>query len=153
LRAGDYCAATAGSIHGSAYSEGGCTFILTTSEPEKLEAWDAPGSQTGLVFVRASEGAWKNGPSQGVAIKPIFSDPARDTQTALVKMHAGARLPRHRHLTAEQFYMLEGDGHVADHVLHAGDFYQVAAGSVHDVTYTEAGCVFLLIASRAEILG
>ena len=49
--------------------------------------------------------------------------------------------------------MLEGDGHVAGHVLHAGDFSQTAAGSVHDATYTEGGCVFLLIASHVEILG
>jgi hypothetical protein len=52
----------------------------------------------------------------------------------------------------EQFYMLQGDGHVAGHVLHAGDFYRTAAGSAHDVTYTEAGCVFLLLASRVEVL-
>jgi anti-sigma factor ChrR (cupin superfamily) len=153
LRARDYCAATAGTVHGSTHSESGCTFLLATSEPEKLEARDAAGSLAGLVFVRASEGTWKGGPSEGVAIKPLFSDPARDTQTALVRMRPGARLPRHRHLTAEQFYMLEGDGHVADYVLRAGDFYQTVAGSIHDVTYTEGGCVFLLIASRAEILG
>lgn len=154
LQARDYCAATAGSIHGRTYSEGGCTFILTTSEPEKFpEAWGSTGSQAGLVFVRASEGAWQDGPTDGVAIKPIFSDPARHTMTALVQMRAGARLPRHRHVTTEQFYMLEGDGHVAGHVLHAGDYYQTAAGSVHEVTYTEGGCVFLLIASRAEVLG
>jgi hypothetical protein len=49
-------------------------------------------------------------------------------------------------------YMLEGDGHVAGHVLYSGDFYETPAGSVHDVTYTEEACVFLLIASRAEML-
>jgi quercetin dioxygenase-like cupin family protein len=153
LRAGDYCAATAGTIHGGAYSQDGCAFILVASEPERLpEGSKAPGSQAGLVFVRASEGTWRDGPTDGVAIKPIFSDPARETYTSLVRMRAGARLPRHRHLTTEQLYMLEGDGHVAGHVLGPGDYYQIAAGSVHDVTHTEGGCIFLLIASRVEIL-
>jgi quercetin dioxygenase-like cupin family protein len=69
-----------------------------------------------------------------------------------VKHLAGARLPRHRHLTAEQVYMLEGDGHVAGHMLGPGDYYQMPAGSVHEVSYTEGGCIFLLIASRVEIL-
>jgi quercetin dioxygenase-like cupin family protein len=153
LRAGDYCAAMAGTIHSSPYSRDGCTFILMASAPELLpEAWDAPGSQAGLAFVWASKAAWRDGPTEGVAVRPIFSDPARATQTALVRMRPGARQPRHRHLTAEQVYMLEGDGHVAGHVLGPGDYYHMPAGSMHDVTYTEGGCTFLLIASRVEIL-
>jgi hypothetical protein len=48
--------------------------------------------------------------------------------------------------------MLQDDGHVAGHVLQVGDFYQMAAGSIHDVAYTQAGCVFLLLASRVEVL-
>jgi hypothetical protein len=48
--------------------------------------------------------------------------------------------------------MIEGDGHVAGHVLGPGDYYQMPAGSVHESSYTEDGCTFLLIASRAEIL-
>ena len=153
LRAGDYCAAIAGTIHGSTNSQDGCTFILIASEPERLsEASDAAGSQEGLVFVRASEGVWRDGPSDGVAMKPIFSDPARRAYTSLVRMRPGARLQQHRHLTTEQVYMIEGDGHVAGNVLGPGDYYQMPAGSVHEVSYTEGGCTFLLIASRVEIL-
>jgi quercetin dioxygenase-like cupin family protein len=128
-------------------------FILIASAPERLpEASDVAGSQAGLVAVRASEGAWRDGPTDGVAIKPIFSDPARKAYTSLVRMRPGASLPRHRHLRTEQVYMIEGDGHVAGHVLGPGDYYQMPTGSVHAVSYTEAGCIFLLIASRVEIL-
>jgi quercetin dioxygenase-like cupin family protein len=153
LRAGDYCAAMVGTIHGSTYSQDGCTFILIASEPERLsEASDAAESHEGLVFVRALEGLWSDGPTDGVTMKLIFSDPARQAYTSLVRMRPGARLPRHRHLTTEQVYMIDGDGHVADHVLGPGDYYQMPAGSVHEVSYTEGGCTFLLIASRVEIL-
>jgi quercetin dioxygenase-like cupin family protein len=48
--------------------------------------------------------------------------------------------------------MLEGGGHVAGHGLGPGDYYHMPAGSVHEVSYTEGGCSFLLIASRVEIL-
>jgi quercetin dioxygenase-like cupin family protein len=101
-----------------------------------------------LVFVRALEGVWRDGLTDGIAIKPIFSDPARRAYTSLMRMRPGDRLPRHRHLTTEQVYKIEGDGHV----LGPGDYYQMAAGSVHEVSYTEGGCTFLLIASRVELL-
>jgi quercetin dioxygenase-like cupin family protein len=154
LRAGDYCAAIAGTIHGSTYSQDGCTFILSASEPERLsETSGIAGSQEGLVFVRGSEGVWRAGPTDGVAVKRIFSDPARQAYTSLVRMRPGARLPRHRHLTMEQLYMIDGDGHVAGQVLGPGDYYQMPPGSVHESSYTDGGCTFLLIASRAEILG
>ena len=154
LREGDYCAAIAGTIHGGTYSQDGCTFILIASAPERLpEASDVAGSQADLLVVRASEGAWRDGPTDGVAMKPIFSDPACQAYTSLVRMRPGARLPRHRHLTTEQVYMIEGDGDVAGHVLGPWDYYQMPAGSVHEVSYTEGGCAFLLIASRVEILG
>jgi quercetin dioxygenase-like cupin family protein len=62
-------------------------------------------------------------------------------------------LPPHRHRAAEQLYMLAGDGHVSGEVLGPGDFYRVAAGTVHEATRTEGGCTFLLLASSAEIIG
>jgi anti-sigma factor ChrR (cupin superfamily) len=153
LRAGDFCAVLGGSHHGSVYSAEGCLFLLMASERDEAIADEEAGApQSDLVCVRASEGSWVEGPTAGVAAKPLFSDPVRQTMTALVRMQAGARLPRHRHVTPEQFYMLEGDGHVAGQVLQPGDYYRIAADTVHDLTFTEGGCVFLLISSRIEIL-
>jgi hypothetical protein len=46
LRAGDYCAAIAGSIYGRSQSKDGCTFIYTGAEPEEVpEPSDSTGSQ------------------------------------------------------------------------------------------------------------
>jgi anti-sigma factor ChrR (cupin superfamily) len=153
LGPGDYCAATAGTSHGWASSAEGCTFVLVTTGPEILTAMPDPaGSDAGVVFVRAAEGQWRAGPTPGTAVCPIFIDPARHTMTALVRMQAGASLPRHRHVSVEQLLMLEGDGYVPGYVLGPGDYYRMPAGSVHEVTSTENGCTFLLIASRVEIL-
>ena len=153
LRAGDYCAASAGTVHGVTSSEGGCTFLLHASERDQVFQGEGAGApQSGLVFVRAIEGSWKSGADPGVRRRTIFMDPARRTVTCLVRMEAGTRLPGHRHVTAEQFYMLEGDTHVSGQVLHAGDYYRAAAGTEHGVTYTEGGCLFLMISSKVEIL-
>lgn len=153
LRAGDFCAAIAGTVHGEVSSEGGCTFLLSASERDAVvEESGAEAPQSGLRFVLAAEGGWRDGGAEGVTIRPLFSDPARRNLTALVRMQAGSSLQRHRHVTVEQSYMLEGDGHVAGQVLQAGDYYRLAAGSVHDVAYTEGGCIFLLLDSRVEVL-
>lgn len=65
----------------------------------------------------------------------------------------GARLPGHNHITSEEFYMLSGDPQIAGETLEHGDYYRAAAGTSHDVTYTERGCEFLLISSAVEALG
>lgn len=67
LRAGDYCAASAGTVHGVTSSEGGCTFLLHASERDQvLRGGSAGAPQSGLVFVRATEGSWKSGADPGV---------------------------------------------------------------------------------------
>jgi hypothetical protein len=37
-------------------------------------------------------------------------------------------------------------------VLGPGDYYGAAAGTVHEDTHTEAGCVFLLVSSTIDVL-
>ena len=153
LQAGDYCAAPAGMVPNLTSSAPGCTFLWLASERETRHGAAAVGgSQPGLVCVRATARAWRQSGIRGVEISPLLTDPMRQTMTALVRMAPGAQLPRHRHVTDEQFYMLEGDGYVQGQVLQAGDYYQAAAGTVHDITYTDRGCVFLLLASHVEVV-
>jgi quercetin dioxygenase-like cupin family protein len=125
---------------------------MASEHDEVIDDVEADTAHMGLVFTYDRDGTWEDGPADGVAVKPLLLDPTRRTMTALVRMQAGSSLPRHRHVTTEQVYMLTGHGHVADHVLGPGDFLQTAAGTIHDVTYTEGGCLFLLISSRVELL-
>jgi anti-sigma factor ChrR (cupin superfamily) len=87
-----------------------------------------------------------------VALKRLLADGAQQTVTALVRMDAGARLPPHRHVTDEQFYMLTGEMDVSGLELLAGAFCAAPAGTIHDSTHTRGGCEFLLIASRVELV-
>jgi anti-sigma factor ChrR (cupin superfamily) len=69
-------------------------------------------------------------------------------------MLPGTRLPAHRHIGAEQFFILEGDCNVHGQSLGPGDFHIAASDTVHESTYTVNGTLFLLIGPRGyEILG
>jgi anti-sigma factor ChrR (cupin superfamily) len=155
LGAGDYRAAAAGTVHDETVSDGGCTFVLVTSERDEILSQrpprTAPGA--GLTFVRAAAGDWRPSVAPGVEMRRLYSDRGRGTITALVRMAAGTRLPGHRHVTAEQLYMLSGDAQITGETLGTGDYYRTMAGTSHGVTHTKRGCEFLLISSAGEMLG
>jgi quercetin dioxygenase-like cupin family protein len=155
LGAGDYCAVAAAALEDEPVSEGGCLFVLVTSAPNEALAHPAaaPERRAGVTVVRARQGERPGAAGPGVVTRQLSHDPARGRITAHVRMAVGARLPAHRHLTAEQLYMLAGDAHVDGARLGPGDYYRTAAGTSHDVTYTERGCEFLVIASAIELLG
>ena len=73
--------------------------------------------------------------------------------TSLVRMLPGTALPVHQHIGVEQFFVIEGDCHVAGQKLTPGDYHRAEAGSIHESTYTVDGTLFLLIApERYEVL-
>jgi len=154
LQAGDYCAATAGSIHTGVSTVGGCAFLLTASvRDEFVEMSGAAGTQTGAIIIRSTDGAWRDGPIEGVAIKRLFSEPARDTVTGLVRVRAGTRCPGHLPVAGEQYYFLKGSAHLAGHVLEAGDYCRATAPITPASLYTEGGCMFLMLSAPAELFG
>jgi anti-sigma factor ChrR (cupin superfamily) len=111
-------------------------------------AYDADG----LLIARSEEITWKT-LAPGISFKPLYRDKARNSDTMLVRMEAGATLPSHRHAQVEELYLLSGDLHVEDQVMHAGDYCRANLGSVHDRSFSETGCVFLLMTSpNNEIL-
>jgi ChrR-like protein with cupin domain len=149
---GDYCAAPAGTAFDDMVSVGGGQFILLT--PDHTEMWtkeQGRPSSSNLVIIRAAEGSWLPGPADGVTVKPLFTDPARGTATYLVRAHPGSHLPRHRHVTADQTLLLEGDGRMGTLVVEAGDFYRAEPGTVHDLSWTERGCLCITLASISDI--
>ena len=152
LQAGDYCATLAGTGDGALSSTGGCMLLLDSAPHAIVETGARRAASPGVMCVRAAESAWQPSGIAGVELRPLRAEPTQKTMTALMRMQPGARLPRHRHVTPEQFYMLTGDGHVQGEELRAGDYYWAAADTVHDVTFTVGGCCFLLLASQVEVL-
>ncbi|WHZ16323.1 MAG: hypothetical protein OJF52_003172 [Nitrospira sp.] len=148
---GDFCALPAGTNLSHMVSPGGCHFILLRPDRAEEETADQGGLPfSSLIIVRAAEGSWLAGPAEGVAVKPLFNDPVRGTATYLVRAEPGSRLSRHRHVTADQTFLLEGDGRMGTRVIEAGDFYRAEPGTVHEVSWTDRGCLCLTIASISE---
>jgi hypothetical protein len=102
--------------------------------------------ESGLLIARSDEISWKT-LAPGISFKPLFRDKTRNSDTMLVRMDAGAHLPKHRHAQIEELFLLSGDLHVEDQVMYAGDYCRAALDSVHDQSFTETGCLFLLMTS------
>jgi quercetin dioxygenase-like cupin family protein len=149
LGVGDYCATTLALGRAEATTAGGCRFVRVAAPP----AGPGPGGPgRPAVIVRATEGEWRSAGAAGVHFRRLLADRRHGTVTGVVRIEAGARVPAHRHVTTEQLYILEGEAVVGSARLRVGDFYRTDAGTSHDVTHSERGCRYLLIASAVEML-
>ncbi len=113
---------------------------------------DAP-LRPGLTTLRAEESAWEPIGIDGIRVRMLAVDPERRMVTMLIRMDPGTSYPSHRHAATEECFVLEGELHVANEVLRAGDFQRAAAGSVHGPQWTKTGCTLLLVSSQDDELG
>ena len=103
--------------------------------------------EPGLLIARSAEVEWQQ-VAEGVQFKPLYLDSDRHYQTGLVRMAAGASYPSHRHKDVEELFVLSGDLHVAGEVMGPGDYCRADADTVHGMTRSDTGCLFLLLASQ-----
>ncbi|MBI4606564.1 MAG: cupin domain-containing protein [Planctomycetes bacterium] len=119
------------------------------------KAWSQPPQASpprGLVLQRAGEGSWEPTELAGVSVKRLRVDVERRYVTMLVRMEPGASYPSHQHAGAEECYVLEGDLHVGEYVLRAGDYQYAEEGSEHGDQWTESGCLLLIASSQEDRL-
>ena len=109
--------------------------------------WQAPETLDEWLLVRRTEGEWEETGYAGVRVRRLLVDKARDQVTMLVRLDPGSQYPPHRHAGPEECYVLDGDLHVADMVMRAGDYQRVARGSIHGVQRTESGCTLFVVSS------
>jgi quercetin dioxygenase-like cupin family protein len=83
----------------------------------------------------------------GVEVKLLSIDKERGYYTTLVRMVPGAIIPPHRHVEAEDSYMLEGEFTVSGVLMRPGDHCHAKPGSVHPVSTTTTGCVYVSVKS------
>jgi anti-sigma factor ChrR (cupin superfamily) len=107
--------------------------------------------QSGLLISHSEELSWRN-LAPGIAYKSLYQDSARKYNTSLVRMEPGARYPSHRHAEIEELFLLSGDLHVEGQIMHAGDYCRADSGTIHGETFTDDGCLFLLLASQENEL-
>jgi anti-sigma factor ChrR (cupin superfamily) len=97
----------------------------------------------GMSTLRRSEGEWQP-LNPLVQIKVLRVDAVAGNQTVLIRAAPGAVLPRHRHSHDEEFIVLEGECHIGQLRLEAGDAQFSAAGSWHDDITTHVGVLVLV---------
>lgn len=122
---------------------------------QRIEAEAAPASGSrppgpdlwaGLSFMMAAETTgWKQLPIPGAWLKLLSLERERGYAVLLGKLDPGTRYPAHVNAGAEDFYILTGDLHVGQTVLHGGDFHHAEAGSQHEENFSEKGCTLLAV--------
>lgn len=120
-----------------------------TSAPSPL-----PGSGTGSGFLDAvaDAGAFEPTDIDGIVVRRLAVDRAKEQVTMLVRMAPGTSYPAHRHGGAEECFVVQGDLHVGDRHMHSGDFQRAERGTVHPIQTTDGGCTLLIVSSTADEL-
>lgn len=131
----------------AALRETGSREEASAHHPQVWKDWQAGGLNPDWFTLRFNEGKWETTGYQGVSVRRLFVDRARGSVTMLVRMDPGARYPSHRHGGPEECYVLEGDLHVGEIVMRAGDYQRVEAESIHGVQWTETGCTLFIVSS------
>lgn len=105
------------------------------------EATDPAAAISDLTTVRADAGGWIE-LTPLVAIKLLRSD--GKTQSLLMRLQPGGKLPAHDHLLDEECIVLEGDAYLGDCVVHAGDYHLAPRGSHHGEIGSKTGALLFL---------
>lgn len=105
--------------------------------------------EPGLLIARPSDMSWEEVVS-GIWRKVLFVDEERHYNTALVRVEAGTRYPSHRHADVEELMVLEGDLNVHGVSMRAGDYCRAEPDTVHQETFSECGCLLLLLTSQRD---
>lgn len=103
-------------------------------------------SRQGLTFLKASEGVWQT-IAPGITAKILCFDAGSRRTTALVRIEPGTRYAPHRHVEAEELYVLEGGCLCAGQELKPGDYHRAEANTEHHDTSSDDGCLLLVISS------
>jgi anti-sigma factor ChrR (cupin superfamily) len=109
----------------------------------------APGvllKDKGLLIKRPDELDWRPF-IPGVDRKMLHTDTDRRYRSYLLRFEPGAKLFKHRHPEVEEILVISGDIHISGVDMRAGDYCRADADSVHDESWSDAGCVLFVVAS------
>jgi anti-sigma factor ChrR (cupin superfamily) len=92
-----------------------------------------------LYTLRLDDGEWRQ-LNPLVEVKKLFQ--SGDGRALLYRFKPGGRLISHEHPTDEECVMLEGEVHLGDLVLRAGDFHLAPRGVPHQEIHSPTGALF-----------
>jgi anti-sigma factor ChrR (cupin superfamily) len=131
----------------------------TTVEPsaglwDKIEAalGNAPSDEAVGLTIRSGEGEWQE-ILDGIEKKVLFFDAAARSESFLLRFAPGARLPSHKHRSAEECVVLEGTFMIGDLKLEPGDFQAFEGDTIHPETYCAHGGLVYVRGELREAAG
>ncbi|GAB4214655.1 MAG: hypothetical protein OHK0012_13150 [Synechococcales cyanobacterium] len=101
----------------------------------------------GFQVIRRRELHWQPVGIPGIRLAKLYEDSVQRTLVGLLCADPGAVYPPHRHALGEEIYMLTGDLIIGDWVVAPGDFVRAEPGSLHPLSRTVGGCLFLFRSS------
>jgi len=104
----------------------------TSAPPEGTRTW------------RTSEEQGWSAPGEFVRLKFLRVDEPAGHQEVLIRLLPGVRIPSHSHRLEEEMVILEGECHLGEHLLRAGDVHVAPPGSWHPEITTRTGALLLL---------
>ena len=99
------------------------------------------------VLLLEKHAKWEAAGVDGVHLRYLLGDPARERHTVLVRMQPAAVYPVHAHGSAEECYVVEGDLIDGDIHMRAGDYSRYDKGTSHGPLTTKMGCLLLVTTS------
>ena len=131
--------------------------LVAANDRPRVQPWKAwtasAAARAGLLTIPSDDAGWQATSVAGIDVRKLFVDPAADRVTMLVRMAPGSAYPPHRHATAEECFVLQGDLRVdGDTHMHAGDYQRAEEGSRHGVQSTDGGCTLLIVSSLHDEL-
>lgn len=106
----------------------------------------------GSVTLRGNDGEWQQ-LADGVEKKLLYFDKAARSESYLMRIAPGTRLPSHDHSSAEECLVIEGTFDIGDIHLKAGDYHAIDAGTTHPDAYSEHGAVIYVRGELREAAG
>jgi anti-sigma factor ChrR (cupin superfamily) len=85
----------------------------------------------------------------GLERKALAGGPHGRTQSMLLRVAPGGRLPAHVHSAAEHLYVVAGSADQDGHRLRSGDYVYSPVGSRHGDAVTATGCLVLVVLVEA----
>jgi len=122
------------------------------SNPQVWKRWsgDEPGAD--WFIQRDQEADWEATGIEGIHIRRLFVDRARNQISMLVRMAPGTAYPRHVHDGPEECLVLEGDLRAGEEVFRKGDYQRMSPGSRHGIQSSDGGCLLFIVSSLSDEL-
>ncbi|MGO9451979.1 MAG: cupin domain-containing protein [Candidatus Binataceae bacterium] len=146
VTAGNMSRRPPGCVHTVTSTNGATMFAIVTGDNEEASAIN--GAPQSAIYV-LSEIAWTQ-ESPGLQRKQIWTRHDGMPQASLLRLEAGATLPRHRHIGEEFIFVIEGSYADASGEVRAGDMNYLPDGYVHTVSSSNGATVLSIAYGSVE---